>query len=259
MTQLKPSIVTKEAWSFTLAHFSSFRHLAFIPFLLSLILNSFAMVAFLQGKPFQQALIDGMGGLIEAFWGIRWFRYVLVGHKKNTLETFRFGKQEFLYFVYSFILLIPFMVDDFLFVKDIKRNYVGSYILFVTAFLILSLRFEFIFVSLALKKPTGLITSWQESTGYGWALFKSYSQSFTILFPIGILGLLGLGLLIIALWALGFCHFEGWTLFEGWQSLLNRNPLISILYVVLKESLWFWMQAFTMVIAARYYQEALKS
>ena len=257
MTKLKSSAVTQEAWSFTLHHFSTFIRLAALPFLIALTINSLAMMSFLQGKPVYQALIDGLGGLIEAFWGIRWFHYVMKGHQTNRMEPFRFGKQECLYFIYSFILLVPFMVDDFLFVQEIKRNYALGYVIFVLVFITLSLRFEFIFSALALKRPTGFFISWKESQKFWWALFKSYSQSFMVLLPVACLGLLGLGIILIVLWSLGILHFEGWTMHQGWEPLLNNNPSISILYVIYKEGLWFVMQAFTMVIAARYYTKSL--
>ncbi len=259
MALLKSSAITQESWSFTLHHFSALVRLAAIPFLISLSINSVAMMSFLQGKPVHQALIDGMGALIEAFWGIRWFQYVMKGHQKNQIEPFRFGKQEGIYFFYSLVLLVPFMIDDFLFIDGIKRNYALGYILFFFAFLVICLRFEFIFVALSLQRPTGFISSWKESRQYWWALFKSYFQTFIVLLPVGILGILGLGILIILLWIFGLMHFEGWSMHQGWQPLLNANPLISILYVILKEGFWFWMQAFTMVIAAKYYQQALKA
>jgi hypothetical protein len=255
MSKLKASVVTQESWSFTLKNFSTFARLACIPFLVSLVINNVAMLSFLHGKPAHQAFIDGFGALIEAFWGVRWFQYVM----KKRIQPFQFGKQEFLYFIYSLILLAPFMIDDFLFMQEIKHHHALGYIAFAFAFLVISLRFEFLFVSLALKKPTGFATSWKESHGYWKHLFKSFFQALTVLLPVAILALLGLGVLIVALWALGFMHFEGWTLHQGWQPLLNANPLISFLYVFFKEGLWFWMQAFTMVIAARYYQDALKA
>lgn len=209
-------------------------------------------------NPLVHAGIDGFGALIEALWGIRWFKFIFSTNQK-TLPKFTFGKQEVLYTLYSFILLTPFMIDDPLFAKGFGNPYVvKAYVILTLALALAALRFELLFPALALKEKTSFRISWSKSKPLWSKILLSYLQATLIIACIGIILLLGLSLILLMLWAVGLLNFEHWHMENGWQILLNRNPLIQWLYVASKESLWFLAQAFTMVIAARYYKIAKK-
>ena len=246
--------VTRESWSFLLKNFSYLLSIILIPFILSIALNGFATFSFLKHHALPQALTDGAGAFIEALWGIRWFKFILEKPSAGDLPKFSFGKKELLYFAYSFLLLVPFMLDDFLFIKNIRVHHAFLYALATIGTLVVFLRFELLFPALAMGKTATLKESWKQSRPLWGRIFKSYFQSFMVMLPIATIGLLWLGLLFIALWAAGILHFEHWTMQEGWKVLLDRNPLIRWIYIVFKEALWMFAQAFTMVIAATYYR-----
>ncbi len=245
--------VTREAWYFTLRHFSTFFKIAIGPVVLSILLNGVAAFSSINQSPLPHALLDGFGAIIEAFWGIRWLRFIMHTDKSHT-PAFTFGKIEVLYVFYSFLLLIPFMVDDFLFIQGFRYDYTFFYALGLVGCLIIFLRFEFIFPALAHQDKTGFGISWAQSKKSWGNILKSDSQGLFIMIPVGCIVLLCLGLLILILWPLGFMNFENWILDrDGWHILLDRNPIIVWLYIIAKESLWSLMKALSMVIAATYY------
>lgn len=255
-SKLTASTVTRDAWTLTLKSFPYLVSIALVPFLINLGMHVGVTFYAMGHNPIPHSLVDGLGALIEALWGIRWFQFLL--EKKPA--KFAFGKQEFLYFFYSLLLITPFMLDDFLFVRGKTSFPIAlGYAFSLLMVLILFLRFEFIYPALALKKKTGFKASWSLSGPYWNLLFKSYSQSFLVLLPVGCILLLGVGLLSISLWAAGFLSLEGWALDRhGWDILLQRNPAITCLYYFFKDGLWTLAQAFTMAIAAIYYKHSVK-
>ena len=245
--------ITRESWSFTLNHFSYFFKITIFPLLLSIALNGFSAFSLLLEQPLPQALIDGMGGFIEALWGIRWFRFILEKDRRTDVPKFAFGKAEFLYFIYSFILLVPFMMDDFIFSNGFRSDYAFLYVAMALGLLVVFLRFEFIFPALSLGEKTGFIQSLEQSKSVWGNLLKSYCQSLLVILPLGSIVFLILGFLLISLWILGCLHLEGWHMQDGWNVLLDRNPIIVWFYIIIKEGFWCLVQGFTMVIAATYY------
>ncbi len=123
------------------------------------------------------------------FWiafAVAWHRYVLLGRPQDRRWLgFRFGRRELNFFLYAFLLALPFViafVPLFVVPPLLQKSHwttqfgvmsgVGLVMLAIFACgFFLSVRFSFILPSVSVDRESGLDTAWAETRGAGWRIF----------------------------------------------------------------------------------------
>jgi|GEM_PF-3395099 len=257
--RLRPTNVTRESWDFMADHLSSLIRIIAIPLIISIALEGFIEIYYAGApSPYMKAGVDAFYTVIEAMWGVRWLRYLLEPPRQNQyfMAPFRFGKHEVKYALYGMAVLLPIILDDF--TGSLALPTIAKTGLYFTIFLftLVLFRFEFIFPAIAISHTTSFSVSWQKSKAYWGSMIISFLQSLIIMIPvITLLSFVGF-VLFVVVWAFGFTDISGWTVQNGFGALFLKNPVILGIYLFIKESAFFTIQALFLTIIGLYYRHA---
>lgn len=257
--KLNPTSITRDSWDFTTDHFSILLKIIAIPFILSVSLEGFIEIYYGGNPtPYAKAGVDGLYCVLEAMWGVRWLRYLLEPPRQNKyfMAPFRFGRHEFKYASYAFILMIPIMLDDIAIGLNLPSIVTAGLLVLIFAFLFITIRFEFIFPSIAISHATSFSMAWRKSKPYWGSLIISFVQSLVIMIPVlAVLSVIGF-IAFVGVWAFGLADISAWTAHDGFDALFQRSPIILGLYLIIKEGIWFLFQALLLTIIGLYYRDA---
>lgn len=256
---INPTQTTRDAWDFIAKNVFYLMRIAALPLLLCIASEGFVEIYYGGAPtPLVKASSDVLYALLEALWGVRWLRYLLEPPRQNKyfMAPFRFGRHELRYAFYSLLVLTPIVTDDLILGLNIPESLTWLMFAIMIAFVVLSVRFEFIFPAIALSHRTSLRNAWKKAGPYWGRMLISYLQSLVIFLPI-VLVVTFIGFLIfLGIWSIGLVDVSGWILEDGFTALFNRSPYILGIYIVTKETVWLILQAFLLTIAGLYYHHA---
>lgn len=235
---LPAHVVAREAWFFFIKNLGPFIHFIWLPLSLCLFIKSPFVAPFIN-----VVWCEVIEQFLDILWVLQWIQYYANPQTQKTEGSFYFGKASLLYFGYSLFFSLPFIF--FQNINFFQPYAVGLYMLGALCILVLLVRVQFIFPSIALKNSTDLINAWKQSKGYGWPLLKAYGL---------ILGAFyGALLLVLTLVAGGAFIFWNIDLFFFTGSF-SRLPFI--LLSTLKEISLFCVEALILSVTTRYYLAA---